>query len=75
MLARAAAALVFVGVTIVVFWYALAHTVHRGTLAVPDLRGETLEQAERVAHDLGVGVVVDPTGVFSTATPPSTNSL
>jgi len=70
MLARGVAVLLFMVVAGVAFWYALVHTVHRGTLAVPDLRGETLEQAEQVAHDLGVSVTVDETGVFSTATPP-----
>jgi serine/threonine-protein kinase len=70
MLARAVVALVFIVVAGVAFWYALVHTVHRGTLAVPDLRGETIEQAERLTHDLGVSVTVDDTGVFSTATPP-----
>jgi serine/threonine-protein kinase len=70
MLARGIAAVVFVAVAGVAFWYSLVHTVHRGTLATPDLRGESLEQAERIAHDLGVSVVVDEAGVFSAGTPP-----
>jgi serine/threonine-protein kinase len=72
MLARGIAAVVFVAIAGVAFWFSLVHTVHRGTLAVPDLRGETIEQSERVAHDLGVTVSVDDAGVFSTTSPPGT---
>jgi serine/threonine-protein kinase len=70
MLARLVIAVVFLACAGVVFWLALVHIVHRGTLAVPDLRGETLEQAERLAHDVGLTLAVEEPGVFSTATPP-----
>lgn len=50
-----------------VFWFALVHTVHRGTLAVPDLGGNSLEEARQHAHDLGLELVVEDPGVFSTA--------
>jgi serine/threonine-protein kinase len=70
MIARLVAVLVFLACSGVVFWVALVHTVHRGTLAVPDLRSIDLESAERLAHDQGLRVVVEEPGVFSTATPP-----
>jgi serine/threonine-protein kinase len=69
MLARLLAAAMFLLCTGIVFWQALVHTVHRGTLAVPELRGSNLEQAERLAHDYGLTVVVDEPGVFTIATP------
>jgi serine/threonine-protein kinase len=69
MYARVFATVVGLAVAAVVFWYALVHTVHRGTLALPDLRGESLEQAERIAHDLGIAVSLEEPGVFSAATP------
>jgi hypothetical protein len=53
-----------------VFWFSLVHTVHRGTLAVPDLGNQSLEQARQRAHDLGLEVVVEEPGVFSTAVEP-----
>jgi beta-lactam-binding protein with PASTA domain len=52
------------------FWYALVHTVHLGTLTLPDLRGIELAEAERSVHDLGLTVVVDEPGVFSPAVAP-----
>jgi serine/threonine-protein kinase len=70
MIARLAAAAVFVICSGIVFWMALVHTVHRGTLAVPDLRTISLESAERLAHDQGLTVVVEEPGVFSTTTQP-----
>ena len=54
----------------VVFWFALVHTVHRGTLAVPDLGEKTLEEARQRVHDLGLEMTVDEPGVFSTAVDP-----
>jgi len=68
MFARLVAAVVLCACAGVVFWYALVHTVHRGTLAVPNLRGSSLEQAERQAHDLGLMIDVEEPGVFSTGT-------
>jgi serine/threonine-protein kinase len=70
MTARLVAVLVFLACSGVVFWVALVHTVHRGTLAVPDLRSIDLFSAERLAHDQGLSVVVEEPGVFSTTTPP-----
>jgi serine/threonine-protein kinase len=70
MVARLTAVAVFMVCAGVVFWYALVHTVHRGTLAVPDLSGSSLEQAERQAHDLGLTVEIEEPGVFSTTAPP-----
>jgi beta-lactam-binding protein with PASTA domain len=58
MLARLIAATVFVACAGVVFWQALVHTVHRGTVAVPDLRGVNSERADLTAHDMGLLVVV-----------------
>lgn len=72
MLARLIAATVFAVCAGVVFWQALVHTVHRGTVAVPDLRGESSEHAERTAHDMGLLVVVEEPGVFTMTTPPGT---
>lgn len=54
----------------VVFWFALVHTVHRGTLAVPDLGEKTLEEARQRLHDLGLEMTVEEPGVFSTAVVP-----
>ncbi len=70
MLARLFSVALFLLCSGVVFWQALVHTVHRGTLAVPDLRGEILEQAERVLHDVGLALSVDDAGVFSTSFAP-----
>jgi serine/threonine-protein kinase len=72
MIARLLAAVAFIAFAGVVFWNALVHTVHRGTLALPELRGQTVEQAEQLAHDAGVELVVEEPGVFSTSTPPGT---
>ena len=70
--ARLIATVVFVVFCGVVFWYALVWAVHRGTLSVPDLTGRAPEEAERATHDLGLTVVVDQPGVFSSDHPPGT---
>ncbi len=70
MVVRLAAGLVFVVTAVLVFWFALVHTLHFGTLSVPDLRGTTFEDAERQAHDIGLMVQVDDPGVFSSSYPP-----
>lgn len=54
----------------VVFWFALVHTVHRGTLAVPDLGLQTIEEARQRLHDLGLELAIDEPGVFSTVVTP-----
>lgn len=64
---RLFAALVFTLCAGVVFWFALVHTVHQGTLAVPDLGSKSLEDARQRAHDNGLELVVDEPGVFSVA--------
>ena len=60
---------VFAAFAGVVFWFSLVHTVHRGTLAVPDLRQASLEEARRQSHDLGLVVEVEEPGVFSPTVP------
>jgi serine/threonine-protein kinase len=67
---RLLAAVIFLVCAGTVFWFALVHTVHRGTLAVPNLGGEILEQARQHAHDLGLELVVEEPGVFSTSVEP-----
>ncbi len=62
---RLLAASVFTICAGVVFWFALVHTVHRGTLAVPDLGSASLEKARQQAHDLGLELLVEEPGVFS----------
>jgi serine/threonine-protein kinase len=69
MATRLFALAVFLPVSVVVFWFALVSTVHRGTLAVPDLRGSTVEEARSVAHDLGMEVTLEEPGVFSASIP------
>jgi len=54
----------------IVFWFALVHTVHRGTLAVPHLIEKNLEEARRRVHDLGLEMTVEEPGVFSTSVVP-----
>lgn len=70
MLARLVAVPVFLVCAGLVFWQSFVHTVHRGTLAVPDLVGESPEIAQRNGHDLGLQIVIDEPGVFTTLTPP-----
>jgi serine/threonine-protein kinase len=67
---RLLAATLFLVCAGVVFWFALVHTVHRGTLAVPDLSEQTLEEARQKVHDLGLDLVVDEPGAFSMVVPP-----
>ncbi len=66
---RIAAVALFAAAFVVIFWSALVHTVHSGTLAVPDLRGSAVETALQQAHDLGLVLEVDDSGVFSAAVP------
>jgi beta-lactam-binding protein with PASTA domain len=70
MVSRLLAVVAFIAFAVVVFWNALVHTVHSGTLALPEFRGMTVEQAEQHAHDSGIELVVEEPGVFSAATPP-----
>ena len=63
---RLLAALVFLVFAGVVFWFALVHTVHRGTLAVPDLGEQTLEEARQRVHDLGLELTVESVGSRTT---------
>lgn len=65
MVTRLAAALLFVVCALVVCWQALVRTVHSGTLAVPTLVGQTIEQAERSAHDVGLQLEIEEPGVFA----------
>lgn len=53
----------------VMFWLALVHTVHRGTVAVPTLIGMEIEEARRTAHDRGLVLHVDSEGVFNPEVP------
>jgi len=70
MVRRLLTTLVFLLCAGVVFWFALVYTVHRGTLAVPDLLEETLEEARRQVHDLGLELTVEEPGLFSAAVSP-----
>lgn len=69
-IARLVMAVVFFVSAGVVAWISLVYTVHLGTVAVPELRGEDLEKADLVAHDLGLVMELDETGVYSEAVPP-----
>ncbi len=69
---RLLAAFVFLACAGIVFWFALVHTVHRGTLAVPNLGEATLEQANRQVHDLGLELEVEEPGLFSISAKPGT---
>lgn len=64
-----AAAVVFAASAGLTFWFALVHTVHSGTVTVPDLAGLAPEQAEKVCHDLGLALRVDPAGAVSGEVP------
>jgi beta-lactam-binding protein with PASTA domain len=64
---RLLAAAVFTLCAGIVFWFALVHTVHRGTLAVPELRSSSIEDARQKAHDLGLEMLIEEPGVFSSA--------
>jgi len=70
MVRRLLTASVFVLCGTVVFWFALVYTVHRGTLAVPELTEDTLEEARRQVHDLGLELTIEEPGLFSTAVAP-----
>jgi beta-lactam-binding protein with PASTA domain len=70
MLARLVAVAVFFICAGLVFWQSFVHTVHRGTLAVPNLVGEGPDIAAQTAHDLGVQIMIDGPGVFTSMTPP-----
>ncbi len=53
----------------VVFWFALVHTIHRGTQTVPDLRGKSVEQARTILHDRSLALKLEQPGVFSAKIP------
>ena len=72
MLARVVAVAVFLLCAGFVFWQSFVHTVHRGTLAIPDLVGESPEAAQRTGHDLGLQIVIDEPGIYTTTTPAGT---
>ena len=63
--ARLVVVAVFLAVAGVVGWFSLVYTVHLGTVAVPELRGVSQEDGDRLAHDLGLVMEIDPSGVFS----------
>jgi len=69
MVARLLAAIVFLLCAAVVFCQAFVHTVHRGTLAVPDLVGQQLDEAALKAHDVGLSMVIEEPGVYTAAVP------
>jgi len=56
---------VFVACSLLGCWQALVHTVHRGTRAVPDFTGQSVEEATRAAHDLGLVVESEEPGVYA----------
>jgi serine/threonine-protein kinase len=70
MVARLLTALVFLITAALVFWQAFVHTVHRGTLAIPDLTGQTVEEASKLAHDAGLTAVLEQPGVYSAEVSP-----
>ena len=72
MVGRLLVVAMFLASASVVFWQAFVHTVHRGTLTVPNLAGQTLEEASKRAHDMGLGVVVEEPSVYTAAVPPGT---
>lgn len=65
MVRRALVVGLFVACALVGCWQALVHTIHRGTRAVPDLTGQSVEQATRTAHDIGLVVDLEEPGVYS----------
>lgn len=72
MLGRILAVVLGVGCAAVAFWFALVHTVHSGTIDVPDLVGLDSVQAEQVAHDVGLVLEAVEPGVFSATAEPGT---
>lgn len=67
---RLLAVVVFTLCAGIVFWFALVHTVHRGTLAVPDLGARNLEEVRQQIHDLGLELEVEEPGLFSLTVEP-----
>ncbi len=51
-------------------WFSLVYTVHLGTVSVPELRGLADHEAEGHAHDVGLVVSYEETGVFSPTVAP-----
>lgn len=51
-------------------WFSLVYTVHLGTVSVPELRGLSDQEAEKLAHDIGLVVEYDTTGAFSATIAP-----
>ena len=72
MAARLLALAVFLPISGVVFWFALVHTVHQGAMAVPDLSGQTIDEARSTVHDLGMEVEIEDPGVYSPSIPAGT---
>ncbi len=72
MVGRLLVVAMFMASASVVFWQAFVHTVHRGTLTIPDLAGQTVEGASRQAHDMGLSVVVEEPGVYTAIVPAGT---
>ena len=70
MVARLLATLVFLFCAVLVFWQSFVHTVHRGTLAVPNLVGRPVDEAASKAHDVGLSVILEEPGVYTAAVPP-----
>ncbi len=64
MVEKALVAVVFLGCAAVVAWFALVHTVHQGTRSIPDLSGQSVAEARKMAHDVGLDVTVREPGVF-----------
>jgi len=56
---------VFVACTLLGCWQALVHTVRRGTRTVPDLTRQSVDEAARSAHDLGLQVELEEPGVYA----------
>ena len=69
-LVRLAVVAVFFAAAGFAFWFSLVHTVHRGTLAVPNLIEEPIEIARQRLHDLGLELTVSDPGVFSSTVKP-----
>lgn len=51
-------------------WFSLVYTVHLGTVSVPDLRGLSDQDAESLAHDIGLVVEYEEIGAFSVTITP-----
>ena len=70
MASRVLVVVVACAVAAVTFWFALVHTLHMGTLTIPDLSGKSIDEAARSAHDLGLTVEVEEPGVYRTDVEP-----